>query len=126
MVAHGPADSHPAGCVCRNRPAENPPDKSCVGVGGSRCGPRYGAAARHAGVVVSLRHGGVLRDHRLRHLRLPLIRKSQGNFRMDRTARPLVIVAAFSASLVVGLLLMLWAMGGLKHVAAPAAIGGPF
>jgi len=45
---------------------------------------------------------------------------------MDRTKRPLVIVAAFSASLVVGLLLMLWAMGGLKNVAAPAAIGGPF
>jgi len=45
---------------------------------------------------------------------------------MDRTARPLVIVAAFSASLAVGLLLMLWALGGLKNVAAPAAIGGPF
>jgi protein SCO1/2 len=43
-----------------------------------------------------------------------------------RTARPLVIVAAFSASLVVGLVLMLWAMGGLKNVATPAAIGGPF
>jgi protein SCO1/2 len=45
---------------------------------------------------------------------------------MDRTTRPLVIVAAFSASLVVGLLLMLWALGGLKNVATPAAIGGPF
>ena len=45
---------------------------------------------------------------------------------MDRTTRPLVIVGAFSASLVVGLLLMLWAFGGLRHVAAPAAIGGPF
>jgi len=45
---------------------------------------------------------------------------------MDRTARPLVIVAAFSASLAVGLLLMLWALGGLKNVAALAAIGGPF
>ena len=45
---------------------------------------------------------------------------------MDRTTRPLVIVGAFSASLVVGLLLMLWAIGGLKNGAAPAAIGGPF
>jgi protein SCO1 len=45
---------------------------------------------------------------------------------MDRTTRPLVIVGAFSASLVVGLLLMLWALGGLRHIAAPAAIGGPF
>jgi protein SCO1/2 len=45
---------------------------------------------------------------------------------MDRTTRPLVIVGAFSASLVVGLLLMLWALGGLRNVAAPAAIGGPF
>jgi protein SCO1 len=45
---------------------------------------------------------------------------------MDRTTRPLVIVAAFAGSLAVGLLLMLWAMGGLKNVAAPAAIGGPF
>src|SRR4030081_1883594 len=45
---------------------------------------------------------------------------------MDRTARPLVIVAAFAGSLVVGLLLMLWALGGMRNVAAPAAIGGPF
>jgi protein SCO1 len=45
---------------------------------------------------------------------------------MDRTARPLVIVAAFSVSLVVGLVLMLWAMGGLRGVTAPASIGGPF
>jgi protein SCO1 len=45
---------------------------------------------------------------------------------MDRTKRPLVIVAAFSGSLVVGLLLMLWALGGLRTVAAPAVIGGPF
>ena len=45
---------------------------------------------------------------------------------MVRSTRPLVIVGAFSASLVVGLLLMLWTMGGLKNVAAPAAIGGPF
>ena len=45
---------------------------------------------------------------------------------MDRTTRPLVIVAAFSGSLLVGLLLMLWALGGLRTVTAPAAIGGPF
>jgi protein SCO1/2 len=45
---------------------------------------------------------------------------------MDRTTRPLVIVAAFAGSLVVGLVLMLWALGGLRTVAAPAAIGGPF
>ena len=41
---------------------------------------------------------------------------------MDRTIRPLVIIAAFSASLVVGLVIMLWAMGGLRTVTAPAAI----
>ena len=47
---------------------------------------------------------------------------------MDRTTRrrPLVIVAAFAGSLVVGLVLMLWALGGLRNVTAPAAIGGPF
>ena len=45
---------------------------------------------------------------------------------MDRTARPLVVIGAFAASLVVGLVLMLWLLGGLRHVAAPAAIGGPF
>jgi protein SCO1/2 len=45
---------------------------------------------------------------------------------MDRTTRPLVIVAAFAGSLAVGLVLMLWAFGGMKNVAAPAAIGGPF
>jgi len=45
---------------------------------------------------------------------------------MDRAPRPLVMIAAFAASLAVGLLVMTWAMGGLKNVAAPAAIGGPF
>jgi protein SCO1/2 len=45
---------------------------------------------------------------------------------MDWTTRPLVIVAAFGASLAVGLLLMLWAVGGLRAVTAPASIGGPF
>src|ERR1700744_1154196 len=46
---------------------------------------------------------------------------------MDRTASPpLVIVTASPASLLVGLLLMLWMMGGVRGVTAPAAIGGPF
>src|ERR1700709_1958648 len=45
---------------------------------------------------------------------------------MVRSTRPLVIVAAFTASLLVGLLLILGAMGGWRNVAAPAAIGGPF
>src|SRR5437588_11227821 len=45
---------------------------------------------------------------------------------MDRTSRPLVIVAAFGTSLVLGLALLLWAMGGVRGVTAPAAIGGPF
>jgi protein SCO1/2 len=45
---------------------------------------------------------------------------------MDRTTRPLVIIAAFAGSLLVGLLIMLWALGGLRTVTAPAAIGGPF
>ena len=37
-----------------------------------------------------------------------------------------MIVAAFAASLLVGLVIMLWAVGGLRSVTAPAAIGGPF
>ena len=45
---------------------------------------------------------------------------------MDRTNRPLVIFASFAASLLVGLVIMLWALGGLRGVTAPAAIGGPF
>jgi len=46
---------------------------------------------------------------------------------MDRTAaRPLLIVTAFATSLLIGLLVMLWAMGGVRGVTAPAAIGGPF
>src|SRR5438045_8489073 len=45
---------------------------------------------------------------------------------MDRTTRALVIVAAFGTSLVLGLVLMLWALGGVRGVTAPAAIGGPF
>ena len=45
---------------------------------------------------------------------------------MDRTTRPLVVVAAFAASLAAGLLLVLWILGGLRGVTAPASIGGPF
>jgi protein SCO1/2 len=45
---------------------------------------------------------------------------------MVRSTRPLVIVSAFAGSLAVGLLLMMWAMGGLRNVAAPSAVGGPF
>src|SRR5947209_2866363 len=45
---------------------------------------------------------------------------------MDRTTRPLVVVAAFAASLVIGLVVVLWMLGGLRGVTAPAAIGGPF
>ncbi|SDH27421.1 protein SCO1/2 [Bradyrhizobium sp. Rc2d] len=45
---------------------------------------------------------------------------------MSSIARPLVIATAFAASLIVGLLVMFWAMGGVSKVAQPAAIGGPF
>jgi protein SCO1/2 len=42
------------------------------------------------------------------------------------STRPLVVIAAFAASLAAGLLVVLWLVGGLQKVAAPAAIGGPF
>ena len=45
---------------------------------------------------------------------------------MDRTTRPLVVVAAFASSLVIGLVVVLWLLGGLRGVTAPSAIGGPF
>ena len=45
---------------------------------------------------------------------------------MERLRRPVVIIAAFAASLTIGLLLMTWLMGDLRKVATPAAIGGPF
>ncbi|GMO12390.1 SCO family protein [Bradyrhizobium sp. TM233] len=45
---------------------------------------------------------------------------------MSSAARPLVIATAFAASLVIGLLIMFWAMGGVSKMAQPAAIGGPF
>lgn len=44
---------------------------------------------------------------------------------MNKT-RPLVVVAAFAASLAIGLLATLWLVGGLNGATAPAAIGGPF
>src|ERR1700754_4519897 len=44
---------------------------------------------------------------------------------MDRTTRPLVVIAAFASSLVVGLGVVLWLLGGLRGVTAPSAIGGP-
>jgi protein SCO1/2 len=43
-----------------------------------------------------------------------------------RSARPLVIIAAFAGSLIIGLVVVLWLLGGLQKVAAPASIGGPF
>jgi protein SCO1/2 len=42
------------------------------------------------------------------------------------TARPLVIVGSFAASLLIGLVVLFLVMGGGRNVAAPAAIGGPF
>ena len=45
---------------------------------------------------------------------------------MDRTTRPLVIIAAFAGSLAIGLLVTLWLLGGLRGATAPSAIGGPF
>ena len=44
----------------------------------------------------------------------------------NRIKRPLTIVAAFTASLALGLLAKLWLLGGLRNVTPPAAIGGPF
>jgi len=43
-----------------------------------------------------------------------------------RPTRPIVIIAAFAGSLIVGLVVLLWLLGGLEKVAAPASIGGPF
>ena len=44
----------------------------------------------------------------------------------DRATRPLVVFAAFAGSLAVGLIVVLWLLGGLRTVTAPASIGGPF
>ena len=45
---------------------------------------------------------------------------------MDSTTRPLAVIAAFAASLAVGLLVTFWLIGGFGGVTTPAAIGGPF
>jgi protein SCO1/2 len=45
---------------------------------------------------------------------------------MEKTTRPLTVIAAFAASLAIGLLVTLWLAGGFRGAAAPAAIGGPF
>src|SRR5215469_1430887 len=45
---------------------------------------------------------------------------------MYRATRPLVIASAFGGSLLIGLLLVFWALGGVRGVTAPVAIGGPF
>ena len=44
----------------------------------------------------------------------------------DRASRPLVVFSAFAASLAVGLIVVLWLLGGMRNVTAPASIGGPF
>lgn len=44
----------------------------------------------------------------------------------DKATRPLVVFAAFAGSLVVGLVVVLWMLGGLRGATAPASIGGPF
>jgi protein SCO1/2 len=44
----------------------------------------------------------------------------------DRATRPLVVFAAFAGSLVIGLVVVLWLLGGLRGATAPAAIGGAF
>jgi protein SCO1 len=44
----------------------------------------------------------------------------------ESSSRPLVVVAAFAASLAAGLLVVLWLTGGMQKIPAPAAIGGPF
>jgi protein SCO1/2 len=57
--------------------------------------------------------------------RLPS-RHFKGHIMTDQTTRPLVMIAAFAASLAIGLLVVLWLAGGLRGVTPPAAIGGPF
>ena len=44
----------------------------------------------------------------------------------ERLSRPLIVVAAFAASLAVGLALTLWLLGGPRIVTTASAIGGPF
>ncbi len=44
----------------------------------------------------------------------------------EKLSRRLIIVAAFAASLAIGLALTLWLLGGPRVVTAASAIGGPF
>jgi protein SCO1/2 len=44
----------------------------------------------------------------------------------DNRTRPLVVIAAFAASLAIGLLVTFWLLGGWSGATGPAAIGGPF
>ncbi|HEY0234534.1 MAG TPA: SCO family protein [Afipia sp.] len=44
----------------------------------------------------------------------------------DRALRPLVIVTAFAASLAIGLLVMMWLVGGFRGASPTASVGGPF
>ncbi|ACF03657.1 electron transport protein SCO1/SenC [Rhodopseudomonas palustris TIE-1] len=43
-----------------------------------------------------------------------------------KSIRPLVVIAAFAGSLIVGLVVVLWLLGGLQKISAPATIGGAF
>uniref|UniRef100_Q07TN8 Electron transport protein SCO1/SenC n=1 Tax=Rhodopseudomonas palustris (strain BisA53) TaxID=316055 RepID=Q07TN8_RHOP5 len=43
-----------------------------------------------------------------------------------KTSRPLVIFAAFAGSLAIGLVVVMWLLGGLQNITPPSAIGGPF
>ncbi|ABA03412.1 Electron transport protein SCO1/SenC [Nitrobacter winogradskyi Nb-255] len=44
----------------------------------------------------------------------------------NRFVRPLILVAAFAGSLVVGLTVVMWLLGGLASKPTAASIGGPF
>jgi protein SCO1 len=44
----------------------------------------------------------------------------------EQKTRPLAVVAAFAASLAIGLLATFWFLGGFSSAVAPAAIGGSF
>lgn len=44
----------------------------------------------------------------------------------NKATRPLIVFAAFAGSLAVGLIVVLWLLGGLTSKPAVASIGGPF
>ena len=44
----------------------------------------------------------------------------------NQATRPLFLIAAFAASLAIGLLLVLWLAGGLRSASQSAGVGGPF